>query len=244
MSSDSDNHNEDEDLKQAIEDEDDKYQEIVKIKNGRVYNTTFISRHLQSRNNPAQTITAHIPRSCTKTTPPLWYKKILIDKLHSRTGSIAEFKRKHTGDRNGYSKYLATMSVETLKNYCKDYKKTSDNYLQLEKFVNEHTQTELLNKYRFYFSPNEEKYGLFPILEEYIVTFRNYIAQSSQFRSKDWMQQNLRFILNNKRLLDLLKPLMKSTELNLLPNLKVSRKFIYRIQVCSYHFEYYKKKYV
>jgi len=248
MSISSDIENEDEDAKQDIlyEDEDEdinnqaNYQAKFITRNGRRYNITFMDNQLKKRNNPPNTILAKYPKTGSKVTPPLWYKKILIDKLHSRTGSVKDMRNECKDDRNGYKKYLAEMALQSLQRYCADYKKGSGPYLQLEKYIAEHTITQLLNEKRFYFPPNEVHYGLMPILEEYIVTYRNIIAQSSQNRSRIWMKDNMKFILSNSRLKKLLIPLMKPTERKLLPHLKISYSFIQDIQVWLQFFYYNK----
>ena len=78
---------------------------------------------------------------------------------------------------------------------------------------------------------------MFPILEEYLVTYRNLAAAEYNWRSVTWMKNEAKRITKNTKLFPLVQALMTTQEKELMAYFKCTRNYIYQIAVCIYSVE-------
>ncbi len=180
------------------------------------------------------------PRTCTKTTPDKFSLYKIIKKLHKYQNSnrkkknISKFVQKYRNYHSGYKRYISKIKLSTWTKYSAQYKIGSAKYETLKKYIKKNKAKTAKRKKRFYLDPDIKSFGLFRVFEEYLVKFREVVANEYEWRSLRWLRNEGKRILKNERLLGLLKPFMERQEWRLLRELKCSRNYISNIVVILY----------
>ncbi len=202
----------------------------------RKYDVTYLPNKYKKRKNPGIAETAHWPRRGKKVTPDKLSKFRIIGKLHrywarSPNPSLKRFQRKYRNRHSGHCSYISRLSLPALRRYQANFKEGSEDYEKLKKYCFETRHTVCKNKKRFYVDPDSTTYGLLPIFEEYLVSYRKVVATEYEWRSVDWFTSEGQRILKNVKLMGLLRPFMGADEKQFIEKLKCQRAYINKIVV-------------
>ncbi len=214
----------------SSENEQSQYPTKSQVKNGKTYDTTFMPhKYHQKNDNPAAETalwTGSHPQTPTKA-----MKLKICTEINKTAGTLPELIEECKTGNMLWERQMSKMSKRSLERYQTYFKSNSDKYIGLKTWCKDHAKTDADATQRFFYGLNEEHYGIWPIFEEYNVIYRKLVAKAHQNRSVSWMQQNMRFILKNKTLMKLLKPLMKNQEWELLKLAKISEKYVRDVMV-------------
>ncbi len=215
----------------------DEYQRKLITRNRVQYDTTFMDNKYKKRQHPGVFVQPKVPPTCSRNTPDKRCKLRMIEKYHrfnkkhKSVANVKGFRRHYDKHRYGASGWINKVSTRTWYRYSRDFRPNSAAYKRLKKFVARDNRTSKRTK-RFYVDPEQGSFGVLPIFEDYLVVFRRIVATEYQWRSINWLMSEAQRILNNIKVMDLIKPMMSTHELGLLPRLKCTRTYINNIVVC------------
>ena len=217
------------------------YEIRYRYTNRQKYNITFLynaNPRIKKRYPLGRSAQRRIPATNIKRCTPDKFSKYKIIKdyhnylrLHNAP-TIKKFLQHYSNHFRGYTSFINKLSYSAWRRYSAKFKPGSQNFAKLEKYIQTHSEKQTSKHKRFYTDPEEPSYGLLPIFEEFLIEYRKIVASESQWRSIKWFVFEGKRILQNERLMSLLKPFMSQQERKLLKIVICSRSYIKNVIVC------------
>ena len=218
----------------------DEYERTYAMRDDVKVETTFIQNRFKDRKHPGIYVKPKFPKTCIRNTPSKLLKWRLIKLKNKyyheaiRAGikpTVRKFMEQYQEQRSGYKTFINKLSYRTWQDYHTHFKVNSDKFKKLEKYIDKYPEKKTNKLKRFYRDQFAAKYGICPIFEQWLVTFRAITSKEYEWRSVTWFLTETKRFIKNKKILNLLKPFMTRREWKLLKLVKVSRFYIYHILV-------------
>ncbi len=217
---------------------------VIQSSKGHRLDITFLDHRWKRIQHPGQSVKARHPRTVRRCVPDKTSKLFIIKKWHKwrrrgRSGkrrSLKAFRWRYRKHCAGKTKWINKLSESAWRRYQHQFTPNSAKYKILKEYVDTNPERETKRKKRFKVDPRKVSYGIWPVFEKFLVNYRYNVATEYQWRSIDWLKNEGKRILKNKRLMQFLRKLMDEKERQSLNLALCTRGYIRKIVVCCLYF--------
>eukprot|EP01083_Nonionella_stella_P168540 569331_1 len=201
---------------------------------GRLFNVTFLNPKLKVRQHPGIFVQNKWPPTCSRHTPNKHLKFMILRQMHHyfatvENASMRAFQAQYRNYHRDWQGSIRKLSIHTLQKYKQNFGQNSANFKKLERYIKNNSLKRTLMCQRFYVDPEKTHYGVAPIFEEYLVLYREVVANEYHWRSIRWMVWQGKRILNNDLLVGILRQFMSNQEWSLMPLLVCTESYIRKL---------------
>ena len=166
--------------------------------------------------------------------PTKWDIFCIMTRWHSIPMSVERFIETWHQGHYGPFGWIHKVKKRTLKGWRYEYNPNSFRWYQLCNYIEEYGEKKAQKKKSFLSDPFEDRYGLLPIFERYLLYLRLLKATSHEYRTIKFMCSLAQEVLSNRVIMDILLPRMSQLEQEAITEMQqngISRNYIRKIMV-------------